>query len=286
MATGDEVQKPDASLYVRGSCTDQSWKDASCPLFCISSDDLRSGGMGIAKCPNTALDEYYCIDAGDSSVNCTAQFNVFEFPGNESSKPPTLYSALTRYAGTPSVLTTIGVIGAATITSTTSSSTTLMTATSTAPPPPPSSVDASSYTALMTTTLMTTTSTAVLPPLSSVAASSYTTSTAISAVAPPATSSSVPTSQPAPSSNSVAIGVGVAVPCCLIIAGLLGFICCRRQKGHGIPASDVKQSQSYVDVQPPTYYSGVTNQELDGNVTTHAGYMPITYRHELPSARQ
>src|SRR5271168_3571089 len=95
MATGDEAQKPDASLYVRGSCTDQSWKDASCPLFCIGSDDLLSGGMGIAKCPNTTLDEYYCIDSGDSSVNCAAQFNVFEFPGNELSKPSTLCSALT-----------------------------------------------------------------------------------------------------------------------------------------------------------------------------------------------
>jgi hypothetical protein len=53
MATGDEAQKPDASLYVRGSCTDPTWKSASCPLFCISSHDLLSGGMGIAKCPNT-----------------------------------------------------------------------------------------------------------------------------------------------------------------------------------------------------------------------------------------
>lgn len=258
MATGDEAQKADASLYVRGSCTDQSWKDASCPLFCIGSDDLRSGGMGIEKCPNTTLDEYYCIDSGDSSVNCAAQFNVFEFPGIGLSILSTLCSALTRCAGTPSALTTIGVIGAATITSTTSSS----------------------------TTLMTTTSTAVLPPPSSVAASSSTVSKAIPSVAPSATSSSVPTSQPAPSSNSVAIGVGVAVPCGLIIAGLLGFICFRRQKSHCVTASEVPQPQNDVNAQPPTYYSGVMKQELDGNVTTHAGNMPITYRHELPSSQQ
>ena len=88
MATGDEAQNAGASLYVRGSCTDQSWKDASCPLFCISSNDDRSGGNGIAKCPNTTLDEYYCVDSGPSA-DCAGQFNVFEFTGNQLSKPST-----------------------------------------------------------------------------------------------------------------------------------------------------------------------------------------------------
>src|SRR5271155_4564745 len=157
MATGDEVQKPNASLYVRGSCTDQSWKDASCPLFCIGNAQLGSGGVGIAKCPNTALDEYYCIDPEDSSANCIAESDVLLFSGNELSKPSTLCSALMRYAGTPSILTTIGVIGTATVTSTTSSSTTLMTTNSTAVLLPPSSVAASSSTTSTATTTSTTT---------------------------------------------------------------------------------------------------------------------------------
>ena len=69
--------------------------------------------MGVAKCPNTLPEEYYCIDSGDSSVNCTAEFNVFEFLGNKSSRPLRTCSALVRYKGTPSALTTVGVIGKA-----------------------------------------------------------------------------------------------------------------------------------------------------------------------------
>ena len=87
MATGDEAQKPGASLYVRGSCTDRSWRSASCPLYCIGSNDLLSGGMGIAKCPNITLDEYYCIDSLANTVNCSEQFGVFEFQGIEKSCP-------------------------------------------------------------------------------------------------------------------------------------------------------------------------------------------------------
>src|SRR2546421_10953291 len=110
------------------------------------------------------------------------------------------------------------------------------------------------------------------------------TTSAAASVAPLATSSSVPNSQPAPSSHSVAIGVGVGVPCGLIIAALLGFIFFRRPKSRGVSASEVKQSQSYVNTQPPTDGNGVMTQEMDGNGPTGAGHKPITYRCELPSA--
>ena len=83
MATGDEIKKQGASLYVRGSCTDQSWRSSNCPQFCINSDDLLSGGMGIAKCSNETIDEYYCIDTDDNTVSCDSETNVIVFQGKQ-----------------------------------------------------------------------------------------------------------------------------------------------------------------------------------------------------------
>lgn len=81
-ATGDEIKKPGASLYVRGSCTDPTWRSNNCPQFCINPDyDLLSGGMGIAKCANTTLDEYYCIDGLDDTVDCSSETDVLFFQG-------------------------------------------------------------------------------------------------------------------------------------------------------------------------------------------------------------
>ncbi len=83
MATSADAQKPDATLYVRGSCTDQSFTSSNCPLFCLNGtyDDL-GGGEGIALCPDSST-EFFCIDgryeAGD--VSCSGVIDVFEFPG-------------------------------------------------------------------------------------------------------------------------------------------------------------------------------------------------------------
>jgi len=80
-----EIQKPDASTYVRGSCTDQSWESPECPRFCINStlDDV-GGGEGIAKCPNTSLDLYYCIDGNYQEANCTSGNLILSFAGKFS----------------------------------------------------------------------------------------------------------------------------------------------------------------------------------------------------------
>ncbi|KAF7121625.1 hypothetical protein CNMCM5793_009096 [Aspergillus hiratsukae] len=106
MATGDEIKKTGATLYVRGSCTDPTWRSSACPLFCINPDppnsDNLAGGQEIVKCPNTALDMYYCIDYNMENVNCSAQHNVLIFQG------------------TPTALTTIGVTATTEITSSTS----------------------------------------------------------------------------------------------------------------------------------------------------------------------
>src|SRR5690348_15730855 len=49
MSTGDETQKAGATTFVRGSCTDKTWRSNNCPLFCINPTiDFLSGGNGIA----------------------------------------------------------------------------------------------------------------------------------------------------------------------------------------------------------------------------------------------
>jgi hypothetical protein len=90
MATGDEIQNPSATLYVRGSCTDPSWRSSDCPLFCINPDtpnyDDTVSSAGIGKCTNTTKDMYYCIDDDDDAVNCSAEQNVLIFEGSLSSR--------------------------------------------------------------------------------------------------------------------------------------------------------------------------------------------------------
>ncbi len=59
--------------YVRGSCTDKSWRSANCPSFCVNPDapysDNTSGGAAMAKCSNTT-DLFYCIDLNTDAVSC------------------------------------------------------------------------------------------------------------------------------------------------------------------------------------------------------------------------
>lgn len=85
MATGDEIIKNGATLYVRGSCTDQKWRSSSCPLFCINPKepnfDLVAGGTGISKCDKTKDDVYYCIDENTNNVDCEKLVNVLSFQG-------------------------------------------------------------------------------------------------------------------------------------------------------------------------------------------------------------
>ncbi|KAK8129417.1 hypothetical protein PG999_001797 [Apiospora kogelbergensis] len=93
-ATGDEIQRPGASLYVRGSCTDKLWRSSSCPNFCVDgappNSDFVSGGMGMDKCPSgagavaAAEDMYYCINSNTANVNCDKKQNIVSFRGRNA----------------------------------------------------------------------------------------------------------------------------------------------------------------------------------------------------------
>lgn len=101
-ATGDEARKPGATEYVRGGCTDKTWRSSSCPLFCIDEDaDLLDGGNGIWKCDNTNDDLYFCINSRSAKeASCEKRTNVLFFAGMcavRASAAPSLAYDLTFY---------------------------------------------------------------------------------------------------------------------------------------------------------------------------------------------
>ncbi|KAF2479227.1 hypothetical protein BDY17DRAFT_313780 [Neohortaea acidophila] len=66
------------NTYVRGSCTDPTWRSANCPSFCVNPDppwkDDTAGGEGMALCANTT-NTFYCVDFNEDAVNCAERFN-------------------------------------------------------------------------------------------------------------------------------------------------------------------------------------------------------------------
>lgn len=79
-ATGKELQRPGSTKFVRGSCTDESWRSGSCPSFCVNPEfDLLAGGMGIGRCRSPEAVLFYCINGQES--DCEAQRRVLIFQG-------------------------------------------------------------------------------------------------------------------------------------------------------------------------------------------------------------
>lgn len=86
-ATGDELQKPGASEFVRGSCTDDTFRSSSCPSFCTDPKvDNVAGGMGIGKCPDTEQDLYWCVNVNQDEVSCEKKKGVLFFAGKKSNQ--------------------------------------------------------------------------------------------------------------------------------------------------------------------------------------------------------
>lgn len=84
-ATGDELQKDGATEFVRGGCTDKTFRSSSCPSFCIDPNvDNTAGGMGIGKCQDTDKDLYWCINDNQDKVSCSKEKNVLFFPGKST----------------------------------------------------------------------------------------------------------------------------------------------------------------------------------------------------------
>lgn len=83
MVTPHVDLSPENITYVRGSCTDMSWKSSNCPNYCVRGDapygDYLNGAQGLVKCKDTGP-YYYCADAVGG--NCTAQEDIINIlPG-------------------------------------------------------------------------------------------------------------------------------------------------------------------------------------------------------------
>jgi hypothetical protein len=79
MPEGSSNQDP----YVRGSCTDRTWRSSSCPSFCI--ENSRGTGAGIKICPGPDVNgvmRLYCTtgeeDSGESQCD---RGLALRFPG-------------------------------------------------------------------------------------------------------------------------------------------------------------------------------------------------------------
>src|ERR1700710_1323882 len=61
MRNEETIDANSQNTYVRGSCTDSSWKSSFCPNFCVDPErDDVAGGEGMGKCLGTSLDMYFC----------------------------------------------------------------------------------------------------------------------------------------------------------------------------------------------------------------------------------
>ncbi|OAX80332.1 hypothetical protein ACJ72_05339 [Emergomyces africanus] len=82
--------------YIRGSCTDRSWRAGECPGFCIRGgkpwNDTLGGIQPMRKCENTKEDLYYCVNANVGAVDCAVKNN-----------------AIVSFVGQPTTVTVIGV---------------------------------------------------------------------------------------------------------------------------------------------------------------------------------
>jgi len=80
IATGLERQLPNEVLYVRGSCTDKTWRSGNCPNFCVNpaNNDKLDGGIGMQQCPGL-LSSFYCMDG--APFDCKSGENVVSFQG-------------------------------------------------------------------------------------------------------------------------------------------------------------------------------------------------------------
>ncbi|KAF2177900.1 hypothetical protein K469DRAFT_754854 [Zopfia rhizophila CBS 207.26] len=81
-ATSAELRKDGATEFVRGSCTDKTWKSGRCPGFCLTNQ-CREAGIG--KCEGTKDDTYYCIgeehSPSDGNHTVTDDFDPPSFAG-------------------------------------------------------------------------------------------------------------------------------------------------------------------------------------------------------------
>lgn len=256
IATGDEIEKPGASTYVRGSCTDKNWRSSSCPSFCINGEapnyDLLSGGMGIEKCANTTEDMYYCIDSGMEDVDCGEKKGVLSFQGQSYHPLASIVVGYSKLVGTPTVLTTIGV-------ATTQATPTMSTSSLTSSPATGTSLLVSNT--AMTTLRVSNTATTILS-----AARTTATTTALASTAG--------------SHATVGIAVGASVGGSGVIALCAVAVYIWRRKSRRLPSSS-QTRHSYNATLTPWPPHGISEQPKPSELPEYPSELP-GHPSELP----
>ncbi|KAH7038270.1 uncharacterized protein B0I36DRAFT_346268 [Microdochium trichocladiopsis] len=81
--------------FVRGSCTDKSWNEPACPMFCLDPEINNVGGYNeLGKCYDRPEDMYYCIDSVHNKLVCgNTTAGALYFVGMSSSCSPVLLLA-------------------------------------------------------------------------------------------------------------------------------------------------------------------------------------------------
>lgn len=80
-------QTPNATAsFVRGSCTDDTWRDKNCPNFCLNdndpNDDTTGGAQDMDLCDGSNW-AWYCLDNNVDAVSCGNLTNIaLQSPGN------------------------------------------------------------------------------------------------------------------------------------------------------------------------------------------------------------
>jgi hypothetical protein len=88
-STLDDVARAGAPEFVRGACTDGTWRSSNCPLFCVTDGvDFLDGDNGLLKCPGTDEDVYFCLNRRSrTDSSCEERKNVLIFAGMSSPSP-------------------------------------------------------------------------------------------------------------------------------------------------------------------------------------------------------
>ena len=89
-ATGDDVARPGVPQFVRGACTDGTWRSTNCPQFCMTDGvDFLDGENGVLQCRNTTDDVYFCLNSRSrTDSSCDERRNVLVFAGMHQSCRP------------------------------------------------------------------------------------------------------------------------------------------------------------------------------------------------------
>ncbi|KYK60386.1 hypothetical protein DCS_01523 [Drechmeria coniospora] len=114
--TGREQDTPPDTNYLRGSCTDRSWRSGNCPSFCLQENmDNIGAASGVQACPGDYSEtRFFCINKQADGCRIAGKVLVFPCKSLSPYRPGTNVDIRGEYetdnerCQAPTVVTTIG----------------------------------------------------------------------------------------------------------------------------------------------------------------------------------